>query len=198
MQQAYLFIGQSGSGKGTQANLLEEFLKTNNQPPAVRVERVETGAKFREMLAGTTYTALHTKEIMNTGELPPSFLAVHIWAHTLIAENDGLSPVIIDGTPRMPNEVPILLGAAEFYNWNLHIIYIDVSDEWAYEKIKDRGRSDDIDEKRIWARLQWFHESVLPCLDLLKASTLTTFHAIHGEQTVEAVHDDIVHSLSTK
>ena len=133
--------------------------------------------------------------MMSKGKLPPSFLGVHAWAHQLIDSYKGEERVVIDGTPRVPDEVPILLSAAAFYGWEFHVCFIAVSDEWAYERAKGRGREDDINEHEVWGRLQWFHESVEPAIELLKNHPLVTFHTINGEQEINAVHTDICNTL---
>jgi len=193
MSIAYVFIGQSGAGKGTQAALLKERLNTID--PASTPFYVETGAQFRAFIQSSGATAAKTKEMIVEGKLPPSFLGVHMWAKELIEHYDGTRAVVFDGTPRTPAEVPLLFSAAVFYGWDIHVINIAVGDEWAYEKTKGRGRDDDKDEKDIWGRIQWFHESVQPAIELLRQNKHVTFHTISGEQTIEAVHADICHSL---
>ncbi len=192
MPIAYLFIGQSGAGKGTQAQLLIDKLTSTTSGG---VFHLETGARFREFIKTDTLTASQTRVMMSKGKLPPSFLGVHAWAHQLIDSYKGEERVVIDGTPRVPDEVPILLSAAAFYGWEFHVCFIAVSDEWAYERAKGRGREDDINEHEVWGRLQWFHESVEPAIELLKNHPLVTFHTITGEQEINAVHTDICNTL---
>ena len=188
----YIFIGQSGAGKGTQGRLLEQKLKDFDKNSGVLY--LETGARFRELIKSENFTARKTKEVMKAGKLPPSFLGIHAWTHFLIEDYDGASHVIIDGTPRVPEEVPIILSAAKFFEWNTHVIFIDVSDEWAHDKMSGRHRADD-DERDIWERIQWYHESVEPTIELLRNSPVVTFHCIHGEQTIDLVHRDICFEL---
>lgn len=191
--QVFIFIGHSGCGKGTQAKLLQQKLAARD--PDHGVLYLETGTRFRELIASDSYTARKTKEVMESGKLPAPFLGIHAWTHILIDEYDGMRHVVIDGAPRVPDEVPILLSAARFYGWQPHVIFLKVTDEWASEKMKNRGRSDDRDEHEIWGRIQWYHESVLPAIELLQESPLIQFHTITGEQTVEAVHQEICREL---
>lgn len=184
----YIFIGQSGAGKGTQGRLLEKKLQTLDHHQTALY--LETGVEFRELIKKDTYTAQRAKEIMRSGKLPPSFLGIHAWSHILINAYDGASPIIIDGTPRVPDEVPILLAAARFFDWDIHVIDLSVGDEWAHERMSGRHRADD-DERDIWGRIQWYHESVVPTIELLRQSPDVTFHTIQGQQSIEAVHRDI-------
>ena len=191
-QSAYVFIGQSGCGKGTQAHLLEAIIKKDE-----KVLYLETGTKFRELIARTdNFTASRVRTMINNGKLPQPFLGIHAWTHMLIEEYDGLSKVIIDGAPRRAEEVPILLGAADFYNWQLEVVYIDVGDEWAYEKTHKRGRADDLKDKEVWGRIEWFHTTVVPTIELLEKAPGIRFHRIYGEQTIEEVHGDILRALN--
>lgn len=189
MNTAYIFIGRSGAGKGTQVALLEK--KLLQEYPGTPTFIVETGKKFRELIAGGTYTGEKVKQVARTGKLPPPFIGVHMWSHSLIEGYSGLGAVFIDGTPRIPAEVPVLLSAIEFYGWKAHVINLCVSDEWAYERIKGRGRPDDIVDDEIWERIKWFHTSVDPSIALLRESDLVEVHDVHGEHTIEEVHRDI-------
>lgn len=188
--RAYIFIGQSGAGKGTQVALLKEKIVAGGR----EVLYLETGKRFRELVTSDKFTARKTKAYMDEGKLPPPFLGIHAWTHFLIEEYDGESDVVMDGTPRVPDEVPVLLSAAGFYGWELHVIVIEVSDEWATERTKGRGRADDTDS-RIWGRVEWFHQSVIPTIELLRDSPLVHFHSVYGEQSIEKVHEDICREL---
>jgi adenylate kinase family enzyme len=193
MHPVYLFIGQSGSGKDTQMNLLQEkLLKVD---PQMKSFCLKTGDRFRAFIEGHNFTSELTKTTMAEGKLPPAFLAVHIWAQDLVERYDGTATVFIDGTPRVPEEVSLLLSAATFYNWTIRVINLQVSDEWAGDRIRSRGRPDDKVEQAVWGRIQWFHESVQPAIDLLRQSPLVEMHDIGGEQTVEAVHRDVCEAL---
>lgn len=189
MHPVYLFIGQSGSGKGTQITLLKEALLKKD--PTTTFFAIETGDRFRELIKSDRYTARLTRALMDEGKLPPAFLGVHMWSHDLIEHYDGTTTVIIDGTPRMPDEVPLLLSAAALYGWTINVIYLHTSDKWAYDRMRGRGRSDDLDERETTERIHWFHTSVEPCLDMLRQSPLVRLHGIEGEQSIEKVHSDI-------
>jgi adenylate kinase family enzyme len=192
-QRVIIFIGQSGAGKGTQVALVEEKLKAlDAQTPVIHLE---TGKKFRELIAGPTYTGHKTKSFIEGGILAPSFLAIHIWTHELIERYDGVSHMIVDGIPRTAIEVPIILSAATFYGWQPDVIFIDVGDEWAYDKLINRGRDDDKDIE-IKKRINWFHNSTLPAIEILKKDPVINFHQVNGEQTIEKVHDDICTALN--
>lgn len=193
---AYIFIGQSGSGKGTQAALLERALRAMH--PTSSLLHFETGNIFRSFIETDSYTAHKTKEVMDQGILPASFIGVHVWSHELIASYTGQECVIIDGTPRVAEEVPILLSAAKFYGWETTVVYIEVSDAWANERLLGRGRPDDTVDHERMARLQWFHDNVMPAVELLKSSPNVTFHTVNGERSIEEIHEEIIEKINTQ
>lgn len=189
-----IFIGKSGCGKGTQADLLERYLEEIN--PERSVFHLETGDKFRELIAGRSYTSKLAKAIMEKGELEPSFLAVHIWAHILIDSYKGNQHVIIDGTPRAFEEVSALDSTLEFYGWKPHVIFMNVTDDWARTRLGERKRADDLEKSDVDNRLNWFQERVMPVIEYLRTSKGYTFHEINGEQSIEEVHREIRSKLN--
>lgn len=189
----YIFIGHSGAGKGTQIAKLQEKIRTVDS--STPFYHLKTGDAFRELIRATSYTGKRTKALTDQGVLPPAFLGVHAWAHQLITEYTGTEHVFIDGTPRVEAEIPALLSAFEFYDWHPHVIYLSVSDEWAHDRLVGRGRADDRVPAEVWGRLQWFHEKVVPAIELLKDVDRVTFHTIMGEQTIDEVHRDICEAL---
>ncbi len=187
---AYIFVGQSGSGKGTQATLLDTALRTQNQ--LLTIFRIETGERFRAMIERESYTIARTREYIEAGKLPPSFLGVYSWSEMLVNDYNAEDCLIIDGTPRIIDEVPILIGALEFIDATIIVISIVVSDDWARDKATKRGRTDDRDAQELDGRLQWYHAQVEPVIDFFKKSDRVSFVEINGEQTIEEVHAEIV------
>ena len=188
--KAYIFIGQSGSGKGTQAALLEQSIRSTH--PTGSILHFETGNIFRSFIQSDSYTAQKTKEVMAAGVLPASFIGVHVWSHELIASFSGQDFVIIDGTPRVAEEVPILLSASKFYGWDTTVVYIEVSDAWADERLRGRGRADDLHDEERTARLKWFHANVMPAIELLKIAPTVSFLTLNGERSIEEIHQELV------
>lgn len=188
----YILFGRSGSGKGTQAQLLIDFLKQQDK----EVLYIETGEKFREFMMGDSYTAHRTKSIMETGGLLAPFLPVWIWTNELIQKYTGYQDLILDGLCRKIAEAPVLDSALQFYGIkNAHIIHINVSNEWAFDRMKGRGRADDTDEY-IKSRLEWYDTEVLPVLDYFKNRSGYTYIEVNGEQTIEQVFAEMKSKLN--
>lgn len=190
--QTYIFIGRSGCGKGTQAGLLQEKIKTKDSR---EIFYLENGQKFREFISGETYTQKQSLEIYKNGALQPAFLSVHLWAHNMIEQMKDNVHLFIDGSPRRIEECPVLDSAMKFYNReHPHVIYINVSREWSKIRLANRARVDD-DSKEVEKRLNWFDTEVLPAVEYLRNNPLYRFIDIDGEQTIEGVHNDILQAI---
>ncbi len=143
-KKTLIFIGNSGSGKGTQANLIEEKLKEKGE----KVLHVELGDHFRDFLSMTTDTAKAANEIAQKGALQPEFLAIHLWSKILNLYYSQDKNLILDGTPRTLREAYVLDGALRFYGIEDPIvIYIRVDRETVKERMLSRQRKDDTEEK---------------------------------------------------
>ncbi len=185
-----VFIGRSGCGKGTQANLIEEFLK--KQDSDLSVVHLETGKLFREFVEGATYSQEKSKNLYKSGSLQPEFLTVHLWGDFLIRNMRKDSHLIIDGTPRRQDEASVLHTAFEFYERQKpHIFFINVSREWSETRMIERKRTDDT-KQDIELRLNWFDKEVVPAIEYYKHNPFYNFHEINGERTIEEIHEDIV------
>ncbi|MCK5021695.1 MAG: nucleoside monophosphate kinase [Candidatus Pacebacteria bacterium] len=195
-KQAYIFIGRSGCGKGTQVDLLMDFLRKD---PNKKILEVETGSQFREFINGEDYSNKIAKEIGSQGKLQPMFLTVWIWAASLVENLKGGEDLIFDGTPRKKDEADVLDSVFGFYDYEKpKIIYINVSREWATERLLARkekeGRKDDEIEK-INIRQDWFDTDVMETIDWYKANSNYKFLDIKGEQSIEDVHQEIMNKL---
>ena len=191
--QTFIFFGPSGSGKGTQANLLQEEIAKKD--PERKILYIETGKKFRELAQGDSFTAQKIKEVIESGGLLPEFLPVWVWTGIMIDNIKGNEHIFMDGLSRQPKEAPVLDSAIRFYNrQNPTVISIQVSNEWATKLLKGRGRSDDNDEE-IKKRLSWYHENVGPAIEFFKSNPYYRFISINGEQTIEEVHAEIMEKV---
>jgi adenylate kinase len=192
--KTFILIGRSGSGKGTQARLLQEYL--NEIDKDTPVFYLETGAEFRKFLKGETYSSNLSRKIYEEGDLQPSFLAIRIWAEKFVNNLTGNEHIIIDGTPRQLREAHILESALDFYKKNdVYIIFPNVSRKWSEEHLLSRGRTDD-DPEEIKRRLDWYDEKVTPAIEYFKNNSKFNFLDINGEQTIQEVRDEIIKKLN--
>jgi adenylate kinase family enzyme len=157
---------------------------------------LESGAKFRDFVSQSGYTAELSNAVMKKGELQPAFLAIHIWSHLMIEHMDAKRHIMIDGTPRKLDEAKILDGAFKFYGRvKPKIVYVNVSDAWSIARLEGRGRADDKSLDEVKKRLSWFNTDVIPAIDFYKTNPDYDFLDINGEQTIEQVQAEILAKL---
>jgi adenylate kinase len=189
--RAIVFFGRSGCGKGTQAKLLAELLKSQGR----EVIYVETGSTFREISKQDNLLGKNVNNILKNGFLIPVFLPIWIWTRIIVDNFSGKEDMILDGVCRRKEEAVALDSAFDFYNIrNPIIILMNVSKEWSYNRMMERKRTDDTPEK-IQNRLEWYEKDVEPSIDYFRKKYNYTFIDVNGEQPIEKVHQDIVTAL---
>ncbi|MCK4386770.1 MAG: nucleoside monophosphate kinase [Candidatus Pacebacteria bacterium] len=190
--KAYIFIGRSGCGKGTQVDLLVEELKKEERD----IFSLGTGDKFRKFAQGDNYSNKLSSAISEQGDLQPEFLAVLMWASTMVENVQGNEDFVLDGVPRKMAEATILDSALKFYGFRKPIlIFMNVSRKWSEERLAGRGRSDD-DINEIKKRLDWYDTEVAPVVEWYRNNSDYRFLDINGEQTIEEVHREIIGKLN--
>lgn len=190
----FIFIGRSGCGKGTQADLLRKRLLEIKAGEALYVE---TGDVFRNFITGSGFTNNRSREFYESAIGQPSFLACYMWTQFLIRDYKEGMHVIFDGTPRSVTEAKIMETAFSFYGFNtVSVINLEVSRSWSERHLLSRGRSDDVNMEKITKRLDWFDRDILPAIEVLKSMSSVVVHDINGEQSIDLVHQDIMKALS--
>lgn len=193
MQYAFIFIGRSGCGKGTQVDHLREYLAEKNIGETLHIE---TGVEFREFITGTGPTNIHSKAVYESDERQPDFLACYMWTHVMIRDYKQGMHAIFDGTPRSLSEAMVLETALKFYKFDkAFVINLDVSRAWSEKHLLARGRSDDANMDKITKRLNWFDTDVVLAVNYFAGNSFFTTLTIAGEQTIPEVHAEIVKGL---
>lgn len=188
---AFVFIGRSGSGKGTQAALLKEYL---NQKGA-QTKHFTTGGEFREFVEKDNFVSKLTKVCNEKGELFPEFLAVYNWTNIFIKNVDENTSIILDGAPRRVNEAKLLNDAFTFLGFpKLVAVYLDISRMTAKERLVSRARSDDNHES-IEKKMDWFDNEVMPVVEFYKNNFAENFIHLDGEKSVEAIFEELQNKL---
>ena len=192
--RTFIIMGRSGSGKGTQSELLRQYLAEHDSKRPMLC--IETGADFRQLATKRSLTARKVKSTLETGSLLPYFLAIWNWSDILVKKLTGHEHLVIDGAPRMLPEAEALESAFEFYGRSpVTVFWVDVSVRWATERLTARGRADDLNPADIKNRLDWFDREVLPAINFFKREERYEVIKINGEQSVAEVHEAIVSEL---
>lgn len=187
-----IFIGRSGCGKGTQAELLKDRIHKQDHEKR-QILYIETGAKFREFIRGDGYSSKLSNKVYELDERQPDFLACLMWGGMLVEELGPDMHLVFDGAPRAHSEAVLLTTALEFYKREKPtVIYLDVSRKWSEERLLSRGRQDDSNLSKINKRLDWFELDTWPALEYFKTNSLYRYIEVNGEQSIEDVHREIV------
>ena len=191
--QTFVFFGIAGSGKGTQVELLEKYLKENKLSDDVL--STSTGNEYRKLIDSGSYTSMLVKDRYNKGFLQPNFLTISLFTNILTGNMKENTSFIADGFPRTIAQSEAFESAIEFYGRNnVHVIYIELGKEEATKRMKLRGRSDDTDEG-IAQRFDDYINNVIPAMNYFKGKEGYTIHTINGEQSIEDVHKELIASL---
>jgi len=191
--KTFIFIGRSGCGKGTQADLLMKVIKEKD--PKRDTYYMETGAKFRDFLKGSSFSSKLSKKVSERGDLQPEFLSIYMWANHLIEDLKGDEHLFMDGTPRKLHEAEVLHSAMEFYKREKPcVIFMNVSRKWSEDRLLARHRQDD-GKDNVKKRLDWYDEEVVPTVEYYRNNQNYTFLDINGERTIEEIHSDIISKL---
>jgi adenylate kinase len=209
-----MLIGAQGSGKGTQAQLLEEQL--NLKPCA-------SGELLRDAIARETALGKAAKPYYDKGDLVPDELVARLILERL-QELDGANGIILDGFPRTIAQAKILDELLAQVGQRINaIIYLDVPRQELLDRLSGRylcrahnhvwnikthptkvpnvcdydgselyQRVDDTSE-RIAHRLDIFFNETIHLIEYYKEQN-KLIH-VDGNQSIEEVHEQIMANL---
>jgi adenylate kinase len=187
----YIFFGLVGAGKGTQAELLENYFTSLDQS----ILHLSPGAEFRTLIESGSFFGNKAKEVLDQGLLMPNVITNALTTQYFIDHYDGNQHVFFDGYPRTPEQAQALLQLKEFFGWNKPIIvFLNISEKEAIKRLMARGRHDDTKEG-IRQRFNVYKEDVMPAIEQLKESGDFDFIEVDGERTVEEIHENIKQKL---
>jgi len=189
----FIFYGIVGSGKGTQVELLQKYLKDNDISEDVLF--ISTGNEYRKLINGDNYTSEIVKVNLEKGFLQPDFLTTSLLTDILIKNMKEKTSLITDGFPRTISQSEDFDFMMKFYSReNIKIIYIELSKDEAIKRMKLRGRSDDTDEG-IANRFDEYLNNVIPSMNYFKDKERYEIIAINGEQSIEDVQEEIINKI---
>ena len=199
MANAYIFYGKAGSGKGTQAEMLEQYLKSQGK----EVVSLGNGAAFRSFVQEQGYIQGLTKKTLESGQLMPAFMPIYLWSKKIIETCNGENDFIFEGVARVLEEADILSKALEYLKFeNVFVYHIHITDTTAIERIKsrahidgDKARADDMNDVSIQTRLDAYKHQVLPIVEFFRTNPRNMLIEINGEVDVAGVFEQIKQTL---
>ena len=182
-----LVLGPQGSGKGTQAKRLAE---------GRGIPHISTGDMFRAAIAAETELGRQVAPILASGELVPDGLTVALIRERL-GEPDAAYGFVLDGFPRNLAQADALEAMlAEISRALDAVLFFDLSDELALERLlrraRDEGRDDDTPEV-IGRRLEIYHEQTEPVVEFYRATGKLV--PLHAERAIGEVAAEIGDAL---
>jgi len=207
-KRTYLILfGAQGSGKGTQARMLQEWLG---------VPQVATGDLFRTNMGQGTELGKLAKSYIDRGELVPDSVTVEMVKDRL-SQTDAAKGAIFDGFPRNLAQAEAL--DAMLAQWGTGIkavVYIQLDRDQLMKRITGRRtckncqavyhvefsppkvdgvcdvcggevvqRADDADEAAVARRLDIYFEQTTPVIDHYRGKKL--LKEVDGSLNIEAV-----------
>ena len=143
------YLGTTGAGKSTQANLMSELLEMN---------MIASGDIARRVMDKKT------KDLFKRGELSPHEGLIRNEISRKMREAG--KPVVLDGCPRTLDQYKWLLERCGEYG--LIGIYLAVPWELAVKRTLERGRDEhDVDEKAAKERHKTFLAKTMPVVDAI-------------------------------
>ena len=209
-----ILLGAPGSGKGTQAEIIQNELNLTH---------VASGDLFRYNLKNRTELGLLAEQYMNKGELVPDDVTIAM-VRQRIQQPDIKSGVLFDGFPRtLPQAKALDEMLAELRQEIDLVIYLEVPDEEIITRLSGRlickecqtpfhkvynpftscpydkchgeylyQREDDKPET-VRARLDTYHKQTRPVVDYYEARDL--LKRVSGVGPIEAVSERVINVL---
>ncbi len=185
-----IIMGRSGSGKGTQIELLKKNLQEHTAEQ--EIFSFDSGDSFRGFTKKEGYSQKLIREQMNSGNLIPDIVTNWMFVNSLVESLREDQIILLDGFPRTVDQAKTLTQALEYYKHkHVAVINIEVSEEEVRNRLIERGRGDDR-EQVIETRLAWYRENVLPTLDYLQGLDNYEVLNINGEQSPKEVQSDLL------
>ncbi len=206
-----ILFGPPGSGKGTQAKLLEEHYG---------LVHLSTGEMLRRAVASGSELGEQARQIMETGELMPDDVMIAVIAERLDAP-DTRKGFVLDGFPRTLHQAEALDEMMARKGMRIEkVISIDVDDDVVvqrligrfscarcgegYHEVYHRPRVDgvcdvcgsdeferrtDDNEETIWPRLAAYHEQTEQVLPYYRNAGILV--EIDGNREIEEINREI-------
>ncbi len=192
--QTFILVGRSGSGKGTQIDLLKNYLVKRNA--SIPVKSLVMGEIYRAFFKGSGYVQDTARDVsMVQGKFQPDFLTNALFINEAVQVIDGASTLFIDGYPRTISQTETLKLLLEYVKrTNPIVINIEVSRNNVKKRMLARGRGDD-SETAVESRLNEYDRTVIPMIEAMKTDSFFTYIEINGEPDPETVHKSLIAAL---
>ncbi len=183
-----VLLGPPGSGKGTQAARLKEYLQ---------VPHISTGDLLRAEVAAGSPLGVQAKEVMARGDFVSDEVLLGM-LEARLARPDTANGFILDGYPRNLAQAAALGSLLQKIGQPMDYgVQLEVPTELLVERIAGRaaaeGRSDDTPEV-VRKRLQKYDNDTAPVIDYYRQHGQLT--VVNGVGSLDEVLSRLIEALS--
>lgn len=184
----FILFGPPGSGKGTQSEkLIARY----------HLKHLATGDLLRSEIAKKSPLGLEAKKLMDQGSLVPDSVVIGMISDIVDAHKDA-SGFLFDGFPRTSVQSEELDKLLAERNTEINVVLaMDVSEEELIKRLLKRGetsgRSDDVNEKVIKARIAEYHKKTSAVLDHYQKFGKVVH--VKGEGTIDQIFERLCNEL---
>lgn len=186
-----ILFGPPGSGKGTQSEkLIDKY----------GLMHLSTGNLLREEIVNQTKLGLEAKRFMDNGQLVPDSVVIGM-IRSAIDHNPGSKGFLFDGFPRTVAQAAALdeLLAEKQAEINAFLA-LEVGREELIGRLLNRGktsgRSDDVNEEIIGARIQEYENKTAPVAGYYEQFDKVV--RVKGEGDIDEIFDSLCREIDAK
>lgn len=186
-----ILFGPPGSGKGTQAKILQEKFG---------LLQISTGDLFRYELGNNTPLGQEARSYMDKGQLVPDSVTIKMLeAH--VEKHPDVPGYIFDGFPRTEAQAEALDTFLVSRKQTVaDLVMLEVDDHEIVRRLlergKDSGRADDANEEVICSRIEVYRKQTSPVFDYYAKQEKS--RKISGIGTLEEVAERLAEVVENK